>query len=413
MENIPDKLRELFEKPVWTTDDRKALLQYLEQNNSAELQQLMQEFFELEVGPDVKPRDQKAEFILQKIHKKIGRTDNSKQRIPFATWLRYAAAASVIFLVAAGIYNIFVNQPSGQDQASHLSISPGTDLPPGGNKAVLTLADGGQIILDTASNGIITLQAGAQVIKAADGQIEYQAEKQGTEKIEYNTVSTPVGGQYQLTLSDGTTVWLNAASSLRFPAVFAGKERRVFITGEAYFEVTHQYDPKALKKGKQVNIPFVVDVAGKGTVEVLGTRFNINSYTEEESVKTTLLEGSVSFRSASSENVENKLSPVVLSPGQQVILTPDGQVKVEDQVNLEKVVAWKNGYFYFSSSTLQEVMNQMARWYNLEVVFEGKITTEKFNGKIQRDLNLSGALKILESNNVHFRIEENKLYVKY
>lgn len=325
------------------------------------------------------------------------------------SWLQYAAAAVILVFLGTGTYYLFTKKDTtnflAQKETSHAK-----DILPGGNKAILTLEDGGQIILDTVSNGMITRQAGAQVIKSAEGKIEYLADSKKSDRTDYNTISTPVGGQYQLTLSDGSKVWLNAASSVRFPATFNEKERKIFITGEVYFEVNQQTTQVSARKGRQKNIPFIVDVAGKGSVEVLGTHFNINSYTDEVAIIATLLEGSVKFiPKINDKGVLQKSVRII--PGQQVQLNKDGQVLINSDVNLKKVVAWKNGYFLFSSSSLKDVMNQIARWYDVEVVFEGKADNRKFGGKIQRDLILSKALKILEKNNIQFRVEGKIIYV--
>ena len=333
-------------------------------------------------------------------------------------WMQYAAAAVFFIFLATGTYYLFLKKDTTKYLAQK-ETTQANDIPHGSNKAVLILEDGGQIFLDTASAGIITRQSGARVIKSGEGKIEYQADNKKSDKTDYNTISTPVAGQYQLTLSDGTKVWLNAASSVRFPTTFTGKERKVFITGEVYFEVNPQYSQVSARKSRQNNNPFIVDVAGKGSVEVLGTHFNINSYNDEGSIKTTLLEGSVKFTpnfNPAAKNIHDKLEvqkSVLIKPGQQVQLDLDGQVLINNDVNLEKVVAWKNGYFLFSSSSLNEVMNQLARWYDVEVVFEGKTNNRKFVGKIQRDLNLSEVLQILGKNNIHFKIEGRKLYVGY
>ena len=412
MEIHKKKLQELFSKATWSEKDRRWLLDYLEQNNSDELRQIMHEYFSIEIDSTGKVRDEKAGFWLREIHQKVSAKVSSRKKIRIFNFLRYAAAVSVLIILINGIYNVFLLKTVPGKEVTNSPFSPENDLPPGGNKAVLTLGDGDQIILDTASNGMITRQAGAQVIKSGTGQIEYLADNSEALQIDYNTISTPLGGTYQLTLSDGTHVWLNAASSIRFPAGFSGKERKVFITGEAYFEVEPQYARVTGRKGQQKIIPFLVDVAGKGTLEVLGTHFNVNSYTDESAIKTTLLEGSVKFIPGSAIQTEEADRSVLISPGQQVQLAPDGQVLVTAGVDLEKVVAWKNGYFMFSSSSVQEVMNQIARWYNIEVVFEGTISDRKFGGKIQRDLNLSETLTILGKNNVRFKIEGRKLYVE-
>lgn len=325
-------------------------------------------------------------------------------------WMQYAAVFLFVIIGSSTIYFLIKNQNT--KLATKREIIPATDIPPGGNKAVLTLADGGQIVLDSAANGMITRQEGAQIIKSGSGLLEYKADKMETEKLVFNTVSTPVGGTYQLTLSDGTKVWLNAVSSIRFPALFRGNERKVYITGEVYFEVNPQTAQNKGRKAKSGTVPFLVDAAGKGIVEVLGTHFNINAYSDEQAVRTTLLEGSVMFRKESLvSGSKEEQNAVTLIPGQQAELIQNGELRVNSNVDTDKVVAWKNGYFQFSSSSLHEVMNQISRWYDVEVVYEGKIAEERFGGKIQRNLSLLEVLEILEKNDCKFKIEGKKLYM--
>jgi transmembrane sensor len=420
-------MKELFRKYLenrCSPDEVKLLLKEFDlDDNEFSLRALIQQHFETD-SADIKDRDEKIRYLIDEsysiVKSKIDFKENrhGKKIIPFTAyaWFQYVAAAVFIIFLGTGTYYFF----SKNDPAKHFvqeKTTPIKEILPGGNRAVLTLENGGQIILDTASKGMITRQTGAQVIKSDEGKIEYVADNKISDKTDYNTISTPVGGQYQLTLSDGTQVWLNAASSVRFPATFNGKERKIFITGEVYFEVRPQYSQVSDRKGRQKNLPFIVDVAGKGSVEVLGTHFNINSYSDEETIKTTLLEGSIKFTpnvnpATSNPNVKGALQKSVqISPGQQAQLNSDGQVLINSDVNLEKVVAWKNGYFLFSSSSLKDVMSQIARWYGVEVVFEGKPDNRKFGGKIQRDLILSKALKILEKNDIKFKIEGKTIYV--
>ena len=413
MKNLRLKLQQLFEKPVWSAEDRKWLLEYLEQNNSTDLQQLMQQLFTLDLDSAGKPRDEQSQRILERIRQMISAKDKNSKTISIFSRYKTTIAAAAMFLVmlGAGAVYYYTNRSTTDNYTTGINFDPVNDLPPGGKKALLTLADGGLIVLDSASNGVLTKQAGAKIIKSGNGSIEYQAEGNLSEKTDYNTISTPVGGQYQLTLSDGSKVWLNSASSIRFPAIFKGKQRIVSINGEAYFEVNQLQSDVPGKKSAQKNIPFIVDVAGKGRIEVLGTHFNVNAYISEGAITATLLEGSIKFSPAA---MPGKISdePVLLLPGQQGLLATTGEISVNSKVDMEKIVAWKNGYFLFSSSTIQEVMNQIARWYDIEVIYEGKISERKFGGKIQMDLNLSETLKILTINNIKFRIEGRKLYVE-
>lgn len=265
------------------------------------------------------------------------------------------------------------------------------DVMPGGDKAVLTLADGSTIVLDDAKDGTLTHQGNAKIIKLG-AKVLYNAASDGDSKeIAYNTISTPRGGQYQIELPDGTRVWLNAASSLRFPVAFTGKERRVEIDGEAYFEVA-----------KNKEMPFIAKTRG-GEIQVLGTHFNVMAYQEEDAVKTTLLEGSVKF--TSDKNVS------ILKPGQQAKLNKEGQLKI-DEVDVEPVVAWKNGLFVFDNDDVSTVMRQLSRWYDVDVVYNTKNLKRFFVGEVPRNSKLSDVLKMLEvAGEIRFEIDGKKLIV--
>jgi ferric-dicitrate binding protein FerR (iron transport regulator) len=262
---------------------------------------------------------------------------------------------------------------------------------PGDNKAILTLADGSIIILDDAKNGQVAKQGGAQIAKLTNGQLVYKPLIDRPDKVVFNTLTTPRGGQFKLSLPDGSEVWLNAISSIRYPTAFIGNERKVEITGEAYFEIAHD----ATK-------PFKVIVNGT-EVKVLGTHFNINAYNDEATVKTTLLEGSISLSRAG--------TIITLKPGQQAQVGNSRDIKVIDNVDIDQQVAWKNGYFSFYKADLQTVMRQIGRWYDLEIQYEGKIPERQFGGKIDRNSNAVEVLKILEESKVHFRIEDGKIVV--
>lgn len=331
------------------------------------------------------------QIALQKHGK--GRTVSLKKRI----WYRIAAAA-VLILIATGTY-LLLNKPSNEQPIASNRLPATNDIAPGGNKAVLTLADGSQIVLDTTGNGTVTKQGGVTIIKL-DGQLAYNKGNNNSIEVLYNTITTPRGGQYQLTLSDGSKVWLNAASSLRYPASFAGKERKVELTGEGYFEVA-----------KNPAMPFKVNVAGKGEVEVLGTHFNINSYADEATVKTTLLEGVVKV-SATGSGRPTKDSRL-LSPGEQAQLNSNGQIAIKKNTDIDEVMAWKNGKFIFQDADIQSIMRQVEKWYDVEVSFSGSITNEQFVGIIPRNVNISQILKMLEkTGTVKFEIEGKRIIVK-
>jgi transmembrane sensor len=265
-----------------------------------------------------------------------------------------------------------------------------TIIAPGGNKAILTLQDGSTIILNDAENGTLATQGNTRVVKLANGQIAYDEASGPADKVLYNTMTTPRGGQYKLTLPDGTNVWLNSASSINYPTAFVGKERKVSITGEAYFEVA-----------KNKNKPFYV-VAGNQSIEVLGTHFNVMAYSDEENIKTTLLEGSVKI------SEHNNMS--ILKPGDQAVVANKGGITVKP-ADIDEAMAWKNGYFKFSRVDIKHIMRQISRWYDVEVAYEGDIPDDEFVGKIGRSENISQILHLLELEHVHFKIEGKKITV--
>lgn len=310
-------------------------------------------------------------------------------------WYKVAAVASVILLLFVGMY--FLKPTRSKEIAKNIApVKPfKNDVAPGGNKAILTLADGSTIVLDSLENGSVAQQGNSKIIKLNDGKLAYEVArggKQKTQKVAYNTVSTPRGGQYQLTLSDGSKVWLNAASSITFPTAFTGNKREVSITGEAYFEVAHN----AL-------MPFDVKV-GNIKVKVLGTHFNVNAYDDEDAIKTTLLQGSVKVSKGNED--------ILIVPGEQArVNKASAKITVKKNIDLEEVVAWKNGLFQFDQAGIKTIMRQIARWYDIDVEFEGGLPDKKYDGKIYRNVNASQVLKILEEGGIHFKIENKKVIV--
>jgi ferric-dicitrate binding protein FerR (iron transport regulator) len=297
------------------------------------------------------------------------------------------AAAAVLTAVLVTLYITRSSHPAP-------SVAAAEEAPlqvrPGGNKAVLYLAGGRAITLDTADNGAIASQGSVQVIKLDSGQLAYQGGGANGE-VTFNTLATPKGGQFRLILPDGSTVWLNAASSLRFPTAFTGRERVVELSGEAYFEIA-----------RNEKMPFRVKVKDMA-VQVLGTHFNVMAYDDEASIRTTLLEGSV--------NVKRGTHAVELHPGQQASVHPAGNLTVLDNVDVEEIVAWKNGYFHFNRESLQGVMRQIGRWYDADITYEGNVPDREFGGKIARSSSVKDVLKILELSDVRYRIEGKKIIV--
>jgi transmembrane sensor len=305
-------------------------------------------------------------------------------------WPRIAAAASILVFLGIGTYLY-----STQSLSPTAVQNARTDIAPGGNRAILTLSNGKQISLNGAKNGELALQGNVSVNKTSDGSLSYRpsANQLKKQEVAYNSISTPIGGQYHLTLEDGTNVWLNSASAIKYPTLFTGGERKVEVTGEVYFEVTHN----ALK-------PFRV-VTGKQVVEVLGTHFNINAYADEAGIKTTLVEGAV--------RVSTGNSSMVIKPGQQSVVQNE-KLHLNGKADINEAVAWKNGYFQFKDEKMESVMRKLSRWYNIELKYEGESSSEEgFNGTISRSKNISQVLKMLERTKaVHFKIEGRRVIIQ-
>lgn len=324
----------------------------------------------------------------EKIKERIQKEEPTKRRSVITLVFKYAAIISLVVLAIV----LFKDQKRIDKKAN--IIAREQDILPGGNKATLTLADGTSIVLDEAKNGELAHQMSTVISKSKDGQLKYQTSNVDSDASTHlmNTIATPRGGQFQLILSDGTKVWLNAISSLKYPAEFKGQKRSVELTGEAYFEVA-----------KNREKPFVVNI-GKAKVEVLGTHFNIMAYHDEKNTAITLLEGTVKV--SANEIAKGK----VLSPGQQASIGKDDFISV-DRVNVDQSVAWKNGYFQFNRNNIHDVMKQLSRWYDIDVEFEKDMPRYELVGRIRRSVNLSQVLKILNYSNVKFHLEGKKIII--
>lgn len=305
------------------------------------------------------------------------------------------AAAALLILLGVGGYYL-----RSYDKTRMLTESKGidgnqrykNDVEPGGEKAILTLADGSTIVLDSAANGILNQQGNVRIIKLSNGELSYKIVGENSNvEVFHNTMTTPRGGQYSLRLPDGSKVWLNASSSITYPTAFRGGERKVSMKGEAYFEIARDTDR-----------PFYVETDG-ATISVLGTHFNVNAYKGEAMMKTTLLEGSVKISSDGFSDI--------LRPGDQAQIKPGGNIKVVNDVDTDDAIAWKNGYFQFVDADMQSVMKELERWYDIDVSYEGAIPKRSFSGGIQRTLPLSKVLTILEENEVKFLINGRKIEV--
>ncbi|MES2455800.1 MAG: FecR domain-containing protein [Bacteroidota bacterium] len=376
MKPTRDELNELARK--WlsgtiTPDEKAVLDQWYDYDADTAIQRTKNEAEE----------DQQAERMLANIHERKAKVIPMRRK-----WQMPAAAAAILIVIGAAGY-FYTRQVKPAVETA--SVLP-EDFAPGSNKAILTLSGGKKIVLNDAKNGELANEGNTLISKTADGDVVYRAaplsaqgrDAAGREVNEYNTMTTPRGGQYHLTLADGTGVWLNAASSITYPSAFKGKDRQVEISGEVYFEVAHDASkPFRVKNGAEV-------------VEVLGTHFNINAYQNEGSSRTTLLEGSVriAYLSPSGRDAEGR-EGIILKPGQQAIRS-NNTFKI-NAVETGEVVAWKNGYFQFVDADIETMMRQIARWYDVDIEFEGPVTKETFTGRISRFRNISQVLKIVQS----------------
>lgn len=371
----PAEIKELFHLLEKTSDDELISLMHEEWDNL----QVQQPLFG--VGKSM-------EMLECIIPERICFEENAIRDNKFG-WLfvfrKLSVAAAVIIVLGTGLY--FFKGSYSKPQGQVVSVPVLNDVPPGGNKALLTLTNGRQIILDSLKNGLILRASNFEINKTEDGQLEYHSfdrTDESAEEPDLNMISTPRGGEYRVILPDGSKVWLNAGSSIKFPPVFRGKTRVVELRGEAYFEVA-----------KNAKMPFKVK-SRQAEIEVLGTHFNVRAYTDEKAMKTTLVEGSVKVRTLNSN--------ATLKPGDQAVLQ-DYLMQVVHRVDVEEQIAWKNGLFQFKDASLEDVMKQAALWYDLKVSFAGKIPQKQLTGKTSRKANASQFMNMLKYIGVEFKIE--------
>ncbi len=308
------------------------------------------------------------------------------------TWFRVAA---MVFFTGSLVAMIWLMNPtpSRKNATSGTSMAV-QDAAPAHEGAILTLADGKSILLDSLPDGVIAVEGNTKVT-IVNGQLAYEGSHAKNDEVSFNTMSTPKGRIYHLQLPDGTKAWLNAASSITYPTAFPGSERKVSITGEVYFEVA-----------SNARKPFLVSVGDRATVEVLGTHFNVNGYADEPVISTTLLEGSVRVMNGNN---------VVLKPGEMATISNAPTlsplpIKIQN-ADPEAVMAWKNERFYFDNTDIPTIMRQLARWYDVEIVYEGAIPGGHFNGKPSRLLPASQMLTLIGYSGVNCRIEGKKIIV--
>lgn len=351
--------------------------------------------------------EETQEYLYERIKEKyIKEKPTGRVHFLLNPWLRYAAA---IVLTAGIIAYLWKTEAKKETTVAVTSKQLRTDVEPGRDGAILTLANGRQLVLDSLGNGIIATQNGAKVV-LSNGALSYDQNGETTNNKIYNTMHTPRGRQFQLVLPDGTKVWLNAASSIKYPTQFTGEERRVEIKGEAYFEVV-----------KNAQMPFIVTVPQGSEVKVLGTHFNINAYDDEPAIKTTLLEGAVKVilpANVKRQAAKDAEYAAVLKPGEQAAIaayspftTHPSPLTIDHSPNLEQVMAWKNGLFNFNGYNIKAVMREIGRWYDLDIVYEAEPEPEEVMGELQRNLTLSQVMKILQKINVKYRIEGKQLIV--
>lgn len=343
-------------------------------------------------------RNEQIRQYLLRMHKQSPAAAVRKMPFLKRRWVQYAA--SIILLLGIGIY--YYETLLHQLPAKNSIVK--SDKLPGGNKAVLILANGRTLILDSLNQGILATEGGSEISKSASGEISYHNRGLAGASVPLNTLKTPMGGQYQLQLPDGTKVWLNAASSIEYPVAFTGKDRRVKVSGELYFEVAQQPDQ-----------PFIVE-SKETSVEVLGTAFNFNCYDNEDNIQTTLVSGKVKVMPSKEKPGTNAIGKI-LQPGQQAVQTRtiaghESMITVLPNANIDKVVAWKAGLFNFEGASLRQVMRQLERWYDIKVVYAAQVDNVTFKGKLHRNINLSNVLEVLDIMEIKYELKGDILYVK-
>jgi transmembrane sensor len=369
------------------------LKKYIEGYISEEERRELLDLYRRRISKDAEypdARESVHDRIWLRLNKEI---HHEKKSIVFSNfWKIGIAAASVIVVFAVYILICPVIPPkiSARKTVEKQPILPGT------NMAILTLGNGKKILLNRANTGRLAVQGGTLITKNASGQISYQVvdgnKNSNNKDVIFNTITTPMGGQFKVTLPDGSNVWLNASSSLTYPSVFEGTERHVQLHGEAYFEVF-----------KNKNMPFTV-TADNTIIKVLGTHFNVMAYANEPCINTTLLEGSIALTS--------KYNQVIITPGQQAVVYRGANKIMLKEVDVENEVAWKNGYFSFENESVQTVMNKISRWYNVEIEYQGNVSHKIFGGTVSRTENITELLNYLKLTGIaKFQIEGRRIIV--
>lgn len=385
------RLQDLLDKLLandCTAAEKQELFQLIETvEDDPQLQAVLESAWMRYDQPSHVVTDDRSAAILKNIL-------NENQVVPLRRkrklWPYMAAAASIVVLIGLGIYRLTLPTAKAPVEPNVAAITNDVKAPDK-SKATLTLAGGQKILLDQVQSGTLATENGMRVVKQEDGQLVYEKTGAGNTQATYNILNNPRGSRVvTLTLPDGTRVWLNAGTSLTYPTAFAANERKVALTGEAYFEVA-----------KDTKKPFIVNTPKGASVEVLGTHFNINAYDDEPAIKTTLLEGSV--------NVKSALGNIILKPGEQSSISQSSHTS--HPIPVETVMAWKEGLFDYKRSDITEVLRDAARWYDIEIVYAGNRPNDTFTGGIDRTATLTELLTILEMTGLHFKLEGRKLTV--
>lgn len=421
MSNALDKLYQNWETGTATEEERLQLLALLAApDNKVQALQLIKQAVEKEAGTmqDTAGLDEeRLEMIFTSIVAIEAEPGTEKPQPAvhkpvryINTWVKYAAAVIFLVVLASGLY--WWVSSSDKDKYTDQVVDIRT-IGPGSEKATLTLSDGTTITLDSAGKGMLAQEGEVLITKTENGEIVYHLNGENNGSVLMNTMTTPKGGQYQLVLPDGTKVWLNAASSLTYPAAFTANSRMVTVTGEAYFEVK-----------KDTRRPFLVNIAGQATVEVTGTSFNINAYADEPEINTTLLEGAVKMHVGIDKTTMDQ--PVKGSNDKTVSLFPGQQAKLPQvaagkdspgfstvQADTEKVIAWKNGQFNFEGIALKDAMRQISRWYDIDIKYDKNVEKKGLQntilvGGFSRELSLSNILDVFTALGLHFKMEKDR-----
>lgn len=397
LENQKQRLRRLLQSSEWDEQDREWLRHYLAEYDGKELEALVLEYYQRDLDDPISALDPaESQQILSSLHKRLGlpadaeRQATTQLRRPFFGLLR--AAAAILFLSLVGWWFWKPQVPSARRAGSHVQQA----ITPGGNKATLVLSNGQSVDLSEAQDGIV-MGHGGEVVYQDGSSVPFDRRSSMEEKtiIDHYELSVPKGGQYQLTLSDGTRVWLNSASTLRYPSHFNDDFREVELEGEAYFEVSR----------RSQNQPFIVKSAHQSTM-VLGTVFNIMAYADEAEVRTTLVSGAV--RVDYIGEAAQTVSSAVLAPGEATVLVPDGVLQ-KQRVDVAAATAWKDGKFYFRKTPFAQMMRQLARWYDIEIAYRGAIPNETFSGELDMDMPLETVLDFLIGSDIRFTTQGRTL----